>query len=172
MYISPQSTDAEWELGHNGEAELLVQCVLTEGPQEARVALNEYLQGYELPVDQVLRVKRDTSRLNGSVVLETIKQKPPFILLWVYGNVFVRITQLGPKSKSNIDSFYRWAEGLFQYIIDGAVETKRNVTVPVISDADGPKQVTVGDRFEVKISLEGKPYDDISCNTGVSYNFA
>jgi len=173
VYVFPQRTDAKWELERDGKSELLVECVVTEGSKEALAVLDECLQGYEIPVDQVLSVKRDTTWERGQVVLEDADQKRPLTLLWVYGNCFVRMEQLGSTFMSNRQSCYDLARALSKHIANGAVAKTENIAVPGILDIEGPEQdqVTTDEVFLVNVWLRSKSYSYVSCDIDVSYSF-
>ncbi|KAL8791963.1 MAG: hypothetical protein Q9195_005452 [Heterodermia aff. obscurata] len=171
---SADGTDAEWVLkpkdgGDDGD--IVVNVFLAAGGlREATFAFGTHLGTYSLELDRVFQAPAEQRGIRGQLNLESIragdegKNKSNLILLWVYGNVFVRIApRFG--SAMRVSSL---ADELHKYILAGAKPLDADdVIMPKIRKLSGPRDpVAVGETFVVHVSLEGKSYTTVSCKVG------
>jgi len=172
--IYPRRTEARLTLLHDGKDEVLIECVLTDGFDAACDALAEYLVCFSLPINSIFRAPEDTSKQRGQINLETFDGMGAIIILWVYGNVFVRMELLESGYKSTLGSdksFYLLADKLHHHIKSSAVQTRNETTVPNISEVKGPTSVTAGKTFVVEITLDDQYFQQVRCDSGVSHGF-
>jgi hypothetical protein len=91
------------------------------------------------------------------------------ILLWVYGNVFVRISHRADAPHRNTARVHALADQLHERIAGGAKPAGASVLAPRISRIRGPDgAVAVRSIFVVNVSLEGKAHADVESKAGVS----
>ena len=174
--VSAAGTDAEWVLkpddGDHDDGMVVNMFLAAGGLREATLAFGSHLETYSLALDKMFQGVAE-QQVRGQLNLESKRaggrakeHESHEILLWVYGNVFVRVAsnRHGGKRTSVL------ADELHKYMLAGAKPLDaKDVSVPRIRKLSGPRHaVAVGGTFDVQISLEGKSYTTVSSKVGVS----
>jgi hypothetical protein len=166
----PEHLTAKWLLGHAGEAEHCAECSLAESFAAAREALIGHLHDYQLPIKTIFECS-SSPPFSADIFLEKWDRKSPLILLWVYGNVFVRLRQVRSDVKSSMDDFYALATKLHEHIEAGAVDDKQQVTTVVATDLKGRCKVERSEIFNVAVHIDASNcYDDVVVENDVRLN--
>ncbi len=172
LYISETSSTGNWVLGcGSGSGPVVtVQCTVTAGHDEAAAALADLLAGYAAPnIEHILRAPPE-ARLKGQFSLESTADCPRKMMVWVYGNVLVRITQQGTDWQQGCTDIQGLAEQLYQHLVCIHVAKDADVDVPVPPVLTGPSRVKVGESFSVYASIAGHYKVAVICEKGVSNN--
>jgi hypothetical protein len=193
---SAAGTDAEWVLttqyddyndddddGGGGSdnddgGDITVSIFLSSGGlRGATLALGTHLGTYSQALGDVFRAGGVRGQLN----LESAPQDAEgyagerLILLWVYGNVFVRIAHRSDDGDRDGDGsgVRGLADALHRFIEQGARPVDaEDVLAPRIRGLRGPTgPVAVGETFVVSASLEGGSVATVDCKAGVRSTF-
>lgn len=177
VIASHDGTDAEWVLGSSDSHDGIVVKVFIAagGTAEAIAAFANHLGTYSHALDSVFQAPANHRGVRGQLNLESVgaghgHEERNLILLWVYGNIFVRLAHRLGGPHRNGRRIHDLADELHEYISKGAKPIDSNeVTVPKIRRISGPEgPVAVGETFIVHVSLEGKSYTTVDCKVGVS----
>ncbi|OJD34157.1 uncharacterized protein BKCO1_25000111 [Diplodia corticola] len=171
VYLGRDATTAEWVLGLRGsEAEVTVQCTVTEDTERASEQMTAHLRAYTGPLRQVF-VRPEQRHAQCELSLETAPGLPRPTSLWVFGNVFVRATQSrlgahddddGGDEATAVAHAVSAASGLLYARLESTtVATSAEVLRPRILDVKCPDEVKVGQDFVVRVSANGGPRVDI-----------
>ncbi|KAI1454126.1 hypothetical protein F4805DRAFT_440813 [Annulohypoxylon moriforme] len=176
IVASYNGTDAEWVLGSsdNNDDIIVKLFIAAQGPIEAAAAFANHLETYSRALDGLFRAP-DQRRVRGQLNLESVgvsdgKEGSNSILLWVYGNVFVRIAHRFDGPHRNGQRIQDLADALHTHISKGSKPIDSNeLTIPKIRKLSGPEgSVAIGKSFVIHVSLEGKSYTTVNCKAGVS----
>ncbi|KAK0516447.1 hypothetical protein JMJ35_001050 [Cladonia borealis] len=175
---SVEGTDAEWVLkpSYGDDNDIVVKVFLTPGGlREATIAFGTHLGTYSRALDSFFQPPAHPRGVHGQLNLESVgvgngEESSNLILLWVYGNVFVRIAhQFGGPHRDWLH-VRELADKLQKCISEGSKPLDaNNVMVPKIRKLSGPKDPGfVGEAFVVHVSLESKSHTTVDCKVGAN----
>lgn len=175
---SPDGTDADWVLkAIDGDGDIVVKVFLASGGlREATAAFGTHLETYSRALDSVFQAPAEPGGVRGQLNLESIKaghgegEESNLILLWVYGNVFVRIAHRSDGPHRHGLRVRELADALHEFISEGAKSLDaEDIIAPKIRRLSGPTNpVAIGETFVVPVSLEGRSHTTVNCKAGVS----
>ncbi|KAI0096112.1 hypothetical protein GGR51DRAFT_544225 [Nemania sp. FL0031] len=107
----------------------------------------------------------------GTIRLDTNAKDPAPLILWVCHNVFVR-AELRPldSESSGADSpdrFHRLMKKMFQYILDGCLPERQDLTQPEILKSSMKDFAYVGETFDVCIATDPDRFCKVECDDNV-----
>ncbi|MCJ1386227.1 hypothetical protein MMC17_009353 [Xylographa soralifera] len=155
-------TFASWVLS-SGPQRRVVQISVLPDHQTAVDCFADHLTSYNMPLNRVFSSVKPGAQ-KGQLSLQSNASKHRGIIIWVWGNIFVRV--FGSVPTAELDEYL--ASVLHKKISSAAVPVKQ-APLPKIGKVSLPEdKVRLGEQFIVQVEDVGSEYSNVQNETGVS----